>query len=122
LLSEYLTGGRNHQIRRHAPPGTQILPDDTVIFVFGKPYFGHDASAIIDAIFLLPFGGDPGSDSYQDAIPDLPYPIIISTGTVLSTADSPLPPHSVMSTSEFVDGGIKTFTLMSVFSQCNVLA
>ncbi|KAJ7462782.1 hypothetical protein B0H11DRAFT_1734991 [Mycena galericulata] len=73
------------QLRVYSPPGDQTLPDNTVVLTVGQIIFpAGGADALMDAIRVVPFPGDPTSDAYQDNMPDFPVPSIIGLGHVLS--------------------------------------
>ncbi|KAJ7429681.1 hypothetical protein B0H11DRAFT_2211998 [Mycena galericulata] len=73
------------QLRVYSPLGDQTLPDNTVVLTVGQIIFpAGGADALMDAIRVVPFPGDPTSDAYQDNMPDFPVPSIIGLGHVLS--------------------------------------
>lgn len=64
-----------------------ILPDDTISFIFAKLYAPQSQPALLDIIMHAPMPGHPSDDAYEDHVPDMPYPYIISTGSVVSAVD-----------------------------------
>ncbi|CDO71192.1 hypothetical protein BN946_scf184845.g62 [Trametes cinnabarina] len=70
------------EIRVYSPPSDIPLRDDTVIFLVGKLQLRVDLPALIDALHLYPVPGDVSDESYQDHVPDMPFPFIYGIGTV----------------------------------------
>jgi hypothetical protein len=68
-------------IRIYSPTTDMIKADHTVAFIIGRVAFST-ATAQMDAFYLIPVPGDVDSDSYEDNIPDFPYPLLFGLGTV----------------------------------------
>ncbi|KAJ2929035.1 hypothetical protein H1R20_g8058, partial [Candolleomyces eurysporus] len=73
-------------------PGTVVLPPNTVVVLIAKfaPLSPSNASApniaLLDAIQLFPFPGNPSDPAYQTHIPNFNHPFIFGVGNVLAPA------------------------------------
>ncbi|KAG9009282.1 hypothetical protein FRB94_012351 [Tulasnella sp. JGI-2019a] len=108
------------EIRVYAPQNSTTFPQFTVLFVFGRiaflPASNHDA--IIDAIFALPFGGDPTHPMYDDPIPTR-APVITLIGHVKTKselADNGTKRVFRLSTSEYVRDAQQAFEAQVAFN------
>jgi hypothetical protein len=69
------------------PSDSELLPDGTVALVYAKihcpaPLSDSAISGVvfIDAFVFKPVPGDPDIPTYEDFIPDIPYPLLFITG------------------------------------------
>ncbi|KAJ7431771.1 hypothetical protein B0H11DRAFT_1890997 [Mycena galericulata] len=69
-------------LRIYSPTGDQTLPDGTVVFAIAKAVFSPNRDAILDAVRIAAFPGNPAADTYEDNIPDFTVPIVIGLGHV----------------------------------------
>lgn len=101
------------EIRNYSPPNDTLYPDDTVVFVIAKAAFCNGTSFLLDIIHMLPFGGDPRSDSYEAGIPNFTCPYVLALGTVI--AHGPTNVEGVrsftLSSTEYVRDRAQAFTL-----------
>ncbi|KAH9948376.1 hypothetical protein B0H21DRAFT_690211 [Amylocystis lapponica] len=87
------------ELRVYSPRDDVPLADDTIAFVVARLFVPLNGTALLDAYSLFPVPGDPASDAYEAAIPDMPYPFVYGLGIVRSKW-APLP-----------DGTSKAFTV-----------
>ncbi|KAI0640433.1 hypothetical protein C8Q79DRAFT_921702, partial [Trametes meyenii] len=87
------------ELRVYSPPNDTPLPDDTIVFLVAKLHLRPNDSALLDAVQLFPVPGNPSSETYQDNVPDMPYPNIYAIGVVQGK-------HEVLA-----DGKSRGFTL-----------
>ncbi|KAI6124542.1 hypothetical protein EDD16DRAFT_1475158 [Pisolithus croceorrhizus] len=74
-------------LRVCSPFNDVALPDNTVAFVSAKasvPASVPQEPVLLEAFHLAPVPGDPSTDSYEQTVPDFPYPTVIGLGTVSS--------------------------------------
>lgn len=74
-------------LRIYSPTGP-ALPDYTVLDVFARICTPPSSTSMLEAVFAKPFPGDPNSDNYDLAIPDLPHPQVVVLGIVSSNAQT----------------------------------
>ncbi|KIP03196.1 hypothetical protein PHLGIDRAFT_54813, partial [Phlebiopsis gigantea 11061_1 CR5-6] len=70
------------ELRIYSPPDDVAHPDYTIAHVVAKAHLAANGTALLDAISVAPVPGDPEDDSYEDRVPDLPYPFIFALGVV----------------------------------------
>ncbi|OBZ78509.1 hypothetical protein A0H81_02121 [Grifola frondosa] len=70
------------ELRIYSPRNDTPLPDNTIAFVVAKAHAPANGTILLDALSIYPFPGDPNSDDYQDAIPDMPYPFAYGLGSI----------------------------------------
>lgn len=73
----------------YSPFNDVALPDDTVAFVSAKvcvPMTTPRDPVLLKGICVMAVPGDPTSDNYESGIPDLPHPMIVGLGSVISPA------------------------------------
>jgi len=75
------------QLRVYSPQHDTPLADGTVAFVVAKAAFPPHSTVLLDAYFMIPIPGDPSSESYDDALPDMPYPLLFGLGSVPSKTE-----------------------------------
>lgn len=81
------TGPISAEVRKYSPPGEAVLQDDTIAYVTAKAYMpppNMPRTLLLEAIHIAPEPGDPTSDSYEESVPDLPFPSVLIHGTVSS--------------------------------------
>lgn len=106
------------KIFTYNPSGGAFLPDKTIAFILGKVFYPPPADcrpAIIDAIDLAPFPGDPSNRNYMKNIPNFRHPAITAQGTV--SAPETLDNGQVeflLTVQDYVGGSLKTSTITSV--------
>jgi hypothetical protein len=71
------------ELRVFATSQSTILPDDSVVHVVAKAEINPSNNAFLEATTFSVLPGDPSSDSYEDHIPDEPYPHFFILGQVL---------------------------------------
>ncbi|KAF5351447.1 hypothetical protein D9758_013532 [Tetrapyrgos nigripes] len=105
-------------IRMWHCPGSQLLLDNTCVFLFAKWFVpSNDSPVVLKPLYLYPFPGNPTDDDYQDRLPDFHVPVTVFTGTVLSTANNNVPlsyaqtKTFVVASSEFITGTVQSFSL-----------
>ena len=107
------------ELRNCSPVINTVFQDDTVTFVMAKAYVppGNVAGNILlEAIHITPLPGDPSDDSYDEHMPDFPYPIVFGLGTVSSSVEtfSDGRISFPVSLSDYVRGNLKQSVLQSV--------
>ena len=71
----------------YSPPNDTVLADNTIAYVIARAYCPSAGMALLDAIQLTPFYGDPSlGDEYDQSVLSFP-PTIIGIGTVASAYD-----------------------------------
>lgn len=76
------------ELRVYSPPGDGILSDNTVAFVAAKSAVVPRSNVLLEALYVSPAQGDPDSEGYEDALPDMPIPFISALGHVLGPVTS----------------------------------
>ncbi|KAI5980706.1 hypothetical protein EDD15DRAFT_2117040, partial [Pisolithus albus] len=74
-------------LRVYSPYNDVALPDNTVAFVSAKvciPASIPSDPVLLEGICVVAVPGDPNSDSYEQGIPDFPYPMVVGLGSVTS--------------------------------------
>ncbi|GJE90161.1 hypothetical protein PsYK624_062880 [Phanerochaete sordida] len=74
------------ELRVYSPRNSTVLADNTVVFVYARVHVPPGGTALLDAIHVYPFPGDPAEDSYDDHLPEIP-PYIFGLGVVRSVRD-----------------------------------
>ncbi|EJD38501.1 hypothetical protein AURDEDRAFT_128834 [Auricularia subglabra TFB-10046 SS5] len=93
------------EIRLWVPSSEQPLADGTIVDLLAKVHTPANSKAMLDAIQLNAFPGDPNGDGYEDHIPERPFPTIIVLGHTSGAAETMDDGVSVgyhVSTSEYV--------------------
>jgi hypothetical protein len=144
LTAVSCTNGQRIQasLRAYSPPGDQTLTDETVIFLIAKAVFPKAQDAILEAIRMFPFPGDPLSDSYQvnyfsshnhlsytyvaqDQLPDFTVPVIIGLGHVSGSHRVLSDGHSSrafpITVGDYIQNSIQTCTIECVFYDLSTL-
>jgi hypothetical protein len=104
------------ELRNYSPVNDTVFQDDTVAFVMAKAYAppGNVAgNVLLDAIHVVLLPGDPLDDSYDEHLPDFPYPIVLGLGTVTSSVET-LPDGRFsfpVSLSDYMRGNLKQSVL-----------
>ena len=75
-------------LRIYSPMNDVVHPDNSVAFVIAKAYIPPNDTTFLDALHLAICPGDPSSDSYEESLPDCPYPWIFGVGHVPSKAET----------------------------------
>ncbi|OBZ78496.1 hypothetical protein A0H81_02027 [Grifola frondosa] len=105
------------ELRIYSPLNDTPLVDNTVAFVVAKAHFPKHAPVLLDAYHVVAVPGDPGSDTYDDGIPDLQHPLIFGLGNVSRKFDV-LPGQNVKAfevlTTEYVRDTSKSSTIDGV--------
>ena len=68
-----------------------VFQDNTVAFVLAKAYVppGNIAgNVLLEAIHVVPLLGDPSDESYDERMPNFPYPLVLGLGTVTSSVET----------------------------------
>jgi hypothetical protein len=89
------------EIQVFAPSHTAILPDHTVVYVVAKMEV-QPTSVYLDALSLAAVPGDVTKTSYEDTLPDEPFPRIFVIGQVLHEVALPDKKAFNVLTSEYV--------------------
>lgn len=76
------------ELRYWVPATATPLPDGTVVDVLAKMNTPANSKALLDAIQFVPFPGDPASDSYEEGIPDRPFPTLFVLGHTSGAAET----------------------------------
>ena len=66
----------------YSPMNDILHPDNTIAFVHARTHIGSNGHVELDASHLICFSRDPEDESYENSIPDFPYPLIIALGNV----------------------------------------
>jgi len=109
------------QIHIWSPSNDVLHMNDTVALVFAKAFVppNPDPSTIVllEAYYIYSFPGDPASDTYEDGIPNMPYPFIFGLGTVSGTQASFNDDHVgfPLTLTDYVRDGNKQTTIQYVF-------
>ena|ERR1700722_10555955 len=96
-----------------------IHPDNTVAFIVSKVAFISPESTLLDAIFIVPMPGNIEDNSYEDTLPDFPYPLIFGLGPVTALHERSFDTVSrgfSVSVSEYVRDSVKKFVVGCVHS------
>jgi hypothetical protein len=107
------------ELRNYSPINDTVFQDDTVAFVMAKAYVPPGnvvGNILLEAIHIAPLLGDPSDDSYDEHMPDFPYPIVFGLGTVTSSVEtfSGSRISFPVSLSNYVRGNLKQSILQSV--------
>ncbi|KAG8991531.1 hypothetical protein FRB93_002743 [Tulasnella sp. JGI-2019a] len=110
------------EIRQYSPPDSTILADETIVFLSGQLSIDNSAGhTYINTIFLVPFPGNPWTQTYDTNIPDI-IPWIWVIGHVQSKLE-PLANPTMMGfrllTSEYVCDSPQAFQLHCAFNTTN---
>ncbi|KIJ57953.1 hypothetical protein HYDPIDRAFT_72782, partial [Hydnomerulius pinastri MD-312] len=92
------------ELRVYSPFNDSVLPDNTVAFVIAKAHFPGGIpkeNVLLEASHVIPLPGDPSSDTYENSLPDSPYPFVAGLGSVPSRTET------------LADGVSKGFTVVS---------
>ena len=103
-------------VRIYSPMNDVLHADNTIAFVYALAHIPINSIVVMDASHVLPFPGDPQTDSYEDSVPNLPNPFVIALGHVSGNA-SHLPEGSRMFpilVSEYVRDNTQLCTLTYV--------
>lgn len=106
-------------VRVYSPAQDIIQRDNTIVFIIGALNAPAGSLAFIDANqSFIPFVGDPADENYEKSILDMPYLHVFAIGKVLNQAD--LVDEGTarafdIAVSEWVQDGVKQFTLKYVF-------
>jgi hypothetical protein len=73
-------------LRIYSPMNDILHSDNTVAFVYARAHIASTSLVLMDASHVIPFPGDPLSDSYGDSVPNLPNPFVIALGHVSGKA------------------------------------
>ncbi|EJD40706.1 hypothetical protein AURDEDRAFT_20754, partial [Auricularia subglabra TFB-10046 SS5] len=93
------------EIRFWAPATEPIAADGTIVDVLAKMYAPSNGKVLLDAIHFLPFPGDSSASSYEDNIPDRPFPTVMvlgNTSGAAETMDDGVSVGYTVATSEYV--------------------
>ncbi|KAH6906943.1 hypothetical protein BKA70DRAFT_1026189, partial [Coprinopsis sp. MPI-PUGE-AT-0042] len=85
--------------RYYAPPSENPFPDNSVVETTAKFHIAPNETAHLDAIKHAVVPGDPSLDTYEDGIPDVPFPSVF----VVANVSGPV--------SSSPDGKSRTFTV-----------
>ena len=106
----------NSELRVFAPARAAVLPNMTVAFVIAKAHVSSGEGSILDAYVVVPFPGDPSSNEYEDAIPDVPNPFVFVIGQVTGVDTSnPTRPLINIVTTEYIQDQFVQTNLQFVF-------
>ncbi|KIJ58462.1 hypothetical protein HYDPIDRAFT_64631, partial [Hydnomerulius pinastri MD-312] len=92
------------ELRVYSPFNDSVLPDNTVAPVIAKAHFPGGIpkeNVLLKASHVIPLPGDPSSDTYENSLPDSPYPFVAGLGSVPSRTET------------LADGVSKGFTVVS---------
>jgi hypothetical protein len=104
------------ELRIYSPMNDVLHPDHTIAFVHARAHITANGHVQLDASHLIRFPGDPEDESYENSIPDFPYPLIIALGNV-SSRHSHTPNGSrvfPMSVSDYVRDSVQSSNIASV--------
>src|SRR5882762_8260072 len=73
-------------VRIYSPMNDVLHADNTIAFVYALAHIPTNSIVVMDASHVLPFPGDPLTDSYEDSVPNLPNPFVIALGHVSGNA------------------------------------
>lgn len=79
------------KLRVYSPFNDLLLADDSMAYVIARAYIPLSIPRdpiLLEASEFAAFPGDPGSEEYEAAIPDCPWPVIFGVGTVTMRAVS----------------------------------
>jgi hypothetical protein len=82
-------------VRIYSPMNDVLHVNNTIAFVYARAHIPTNSIVVMDASHVLPFPGDPQTDSYEDSVPNLLNPFMIALGHV-SGNGSYLPEGSQM--------------------------
>ncbi|EDR08646.1 uncharacterized protein LACBIDRAFT_326833 [Laccaria bicolor S238N-H82] len=75
-------------LRIYSPINDVVHPDNTIAFVIAKAYIPPNDTTFLDVLHLAICPGDPSSESYEESLPDCPYPWIFGVGHVPSKSET----------------------------------
>ncbi|EJD45350.1 hypothetical protein AURDEDRAFT_41312, partial [Auricularia subglabra TFB-10046 SS5] len=93
------------EIRQWVPATEAALPDGTIVDVITKVHAPANSKAMLDIVQFLPFPGDANSSSYEENMPDRPFPTLFVLGNTCGapeTMDDGVSLGYLVSTSEYV--------------------
>ncbi|EKM52949.1 uncharacterized protein PHACADRAFT_210712 [Phanerochaete carnosa HHB-10118-sp] len=106
------------ELRVYSPKDSVVLPDNSVVFAYARVYIPAQGPALLDAIQIYPFPGDPSDDDYDNNLPTIP-PFLFATGIIRSVRDVTTldkNKYVLLEVSDRVRDGKKGFTFEAKFT------